>query len=363
MRPPPEPDESDEDARPQPPRLKLKPPPRKKRRGNQRENPCGIPVRDLEKMPISERTRLCNGIVEGLCGHCPQLWRPVGEAFVPSSGAEICVRAADVLQNTIAACTKAYNNGDLEDMNKQMQIIIARRASWCVDCTGKKKPTRKQLECSAEWERLRREVCALHGGCPMPGCAEKGMSSWVCMSADHTDPKTKVMELGGTVWWSWNGGVNAMREEAQKVQWMCGCCHRLQVTSSSGQTRKPGQWESSDRATARAYEKQQYVNNHKLEIGYCQYPECGRKVTPENVRAFDWDHRDPATKATHLTHPHLVNKTKVGGVSCIVNNHAKGAALEHCKVELDAEMDKCDLLCCNCHYSRKPKKRARWDVS
>ena len=51
------------------------------------------------------------------------------------------------------------------------------------------------------------------------------------------------------------------------------------------------------------------------------------------------------------------------GVAGLVNNMAKRAALEHTQGILDAEMDKCNLLCHNCHMSRKDRKRARWDAS
>ena len=51
------------------------------------------------------------------------------------------------------------------------------------------------------------------------------------------------------------------------------------------------------------------------------------------------------------------------GVAGLVNNMAKYAALEHTQSVLDAEINKCNLLCHNCHMSRKDRKRARWDAS
>ena len=59
--------------------------------------------------------------------------------------------------------------------------------------------------------------------------------------------------------------------------------------------------------------------------------------------------------------PEFFYKNK-GGVAGLVHNMAKRAALEHTQGILDAEMDKCDLLCRNCHMSRKNVKRARWDA-
>lgn len=60
--------------------------------------------------------------------------------------------------------------------------------------------------------------------------------------------------------------------------------------------------------------------------------DCGLQVTPENYVAFDWDHRDPSTKRFDI--PNGVTKAGVG--------------LD----ELQAEIDKCDLRCSNCHRIR-----------
>ena len=180
------------------------------------------------------------------------------------------------------------------------------------------------------------------------------------LQADHIDPGTRVHSLGNYTWWASNGGVDAMREERKKVQFICGCCHRMRPTSSTGQTVKDKSLQCRKDADLRKKQKQDYVNARKLAIGRCQYPECGRVVTPQTVRAFDFDHREEHTKATHETIPEFLYKGK-RGVSGLVENMAKRAALEHTQAVLDAEMDKCDLLCHNCHVSRKERKRARWD--
>jgi hypothetical protein len=241
-------------------------------------------------------------------------------------------------------------------MAEALDVVHKKRTSQCRTCGDAHKPSPNTLACKAEWEKMKREACATHGGCPKPGCSEKGMASWVCMSADHLDPETKVRALSDYVWWSWNGGVEAMRREALKVQWMCRCCHMLEPTSKAG--RKNSRTRPS---CERVREKQAYVNAYKLKVGKCLYEDCDRIVTTANVRSFDLDHKDPKQKATHETHPHLIARGQLGGVGGIVHNTS--TSLADVKNELDEELRKCALLCANCHMCRKPKGHARWDES
>jgi hypothetical protein len=86
--------------------------------------------------------------------------------------------------------------------------------------------------------------------------------------------------------------------------------------------------------------RQPIINREKLRRGSCMT--CGLVVTVDNLVAFDFDHRDPATKRRR-------------GVS--------GASTHY----IEAEMAKCDLLCANCHriktWREKDILTARGDVS
>jgi hypothetical protein len=99
------------------------------------------------------------------------------------------------------------------------------------------------------------------------------------------------------------------------------------------------------------YPKQQYVDARKRAVGCCQ--RCERADVESKEWAFHWDHREPATK--------LIGKGTLageqGGVAGLVSNPRKATALDApgFKAVLDKEMDKCDLLCHNCHHRKTNK--------
>lgn len=326
-----------------------------------RTSECGYTYNQLQKMSVAERTKFSrkHGTLVGLCNHCGVDWRPLRGEFVPDADSEMTMRRAAQLKNAVEDYENAYADDDACGMEDALGVVLKKRTTRCRPCGDvvNSTLTPKKLACKLEWEKMKREACATHGGCPKPGCAERGAASWVCMSADHVDPTNTVHKLSDYKYWSGNGGVEAMRREHEKVQWMCLCCHKYEPTSTTGRTdtrTKP--------STERIREKQAYVNAYKLKLAQCQYDGCGRVVTAATVRSFDLDHRDPRTKATRETHPELIAKGYTGGgVSGIVNNPK--TSLAEVKDALDEELAKCDLICTNCHICRKPKGRGRWDAS
>lgn len=88
------------------------------------------------------------------------------------------------------------------------------------------------------------------------------------------------------------------------------------------------QIEGMKRAQKRlAAANRQYINETKLAIGECQM--CGLKCISENLRYFDFDHKDPLTK-----------KGRVGAMT----SRARRVIAE--------EIEKCQLLCKKCHKDR-----------
>eukprot|EP00966_Prymnesium_polylepis_P094801 2195251-Prymnesium_polylepis.1 len=96
------------------------------------------------------------------------------------------------------------------------------------------------------------------------------------------------------------------------------------------------------------YPKQQYIDARKRAVGACT--KCKRPVKPGEEWAFHCDHRDESTKLKGRDT--IAGKT--GGVAGLVANCANRAALDApgFKEVLDAEWNKCDLLCYNCHHRK-----------
>jgi hypothetical protein len=225
---------------------------------------------------------------------------------------------------------------------------------------------------------MRKTACTTNDGCANPDCAERGEQAWWVLQGDHLhtrkeadEEKRKTKSLGYYKWWSGNGGVEAMRrEEAKGMQWICAFCHQLEPTGSQanrcqdpetmpdgkskGTPEEIKQYEAKRHATI-AFPKQQYVDARKRAVGCCQA--CKRADVEGKEVAFHWDHRDEATKL--IGRDTLAGEN--GGVSGLVDNNLIRAALDApgFKAVLDAEMDKCDLLCHNCHHRKTWKYPTR----
>ena len=296
------------------------------------------------------------GELRGDCGNCSAPSRDIA-AFAP----EAChnnLRKRPEFFAALDAYKAAYDAGDLEGAREARATIAALRPILCPPCRARNKnlsPMEKVCrDCLIE---LRQAACD-RGGCMNPGCCETGPNAWQVLEGDHINPADKVRILSEWRWWACNGGPAAMRREADKCQWLCRFCHSLEPTSKQGDrlgdpaTLPNGKYNGTEeektqyRAKHHAkivYPKQCYVDAEKLRRGVCLA--CQRRVTPANVVAFHFHHRDETTKMKGEG----TLAGKQGGVAGLVNNHAKRTALAKIKPILDNEMTLCDVLCANCH--------------
>ena len=295
---------------------------------------------------------------------------------------------------TLAAFASAWKNEDWDEAVKQRAIVERLRTQRChVCCERMKKLGPAKQACSDEWDRMRQEACRKNNGCCNSECTERGMAAWIAISADHgTNPKRGMLSDYG--WWSWNGGVLAMREEETQIhQWPCLCCHMLEPTSNTGKINNPNTMtRKSDEAerlfrgrqaiAAITFPKYEYAAALKRAISACQYPGCSREVFKGNEPSFHFDHRVESTKrkcrclndegkpkgGCHGCADREFGRS--GGVGGLASNTVQATALEkdakgyptgRIKELLDAEAapKTCDLLCVNCHLCRKPQGIAR----
>ena len=299
-----------------------------------------------------------SGGLSGDCGNCATKYLSI-DKFAPDECLHNRRLRAAFLEN-LDDYNEAYESRDLEAAREAREYLVEERTSYCPPCrTTNNTLTGEKKACKEFWIATREAMCLAHNGCRHQACVERGELAKYVLEGDHFDPEglldpanKKVHALSHYYWWACNGGVAAMRAEVAKLQWPCRFCHFLEKTgkqanrSGDPELMPPGKWDGTEEeikqyhakhSATRVYPKQQHVDKEKLRRGCCL--QCKRTVTKENVFAFHFDHRDELTKMK-------------GGVAGLVNNHVKAAALDKIEPILDAEMDKCDLLCANCHHRK-----------
>jgi hypothetical protein len=325
---------------------------------------------------VSHATR--DGQLKAGCTNCLSNYKDMVQ-FAPPECNHNGRRRPQFLE-ALEAYSVAWEARDLEAARAARAEAEELRNALCPSCqekAGHLSPA--QQACKDEYVRMRKAACKKNDGCANPDCVERGDQTWCVLQGDHLhtakeedEALRKKERLGDYKWWSGNGDVAAMRaEEAKGMQWLCGFCHFLEPTGTPA-NRCPDPWAKhkdgtpvmpdgkrrgtkdetkqydAKRHAKIKYPKQQYVDARKRAVGRCQ--RCDRADVEGKEWAFHWDHRDPATK--------LKGKDTLagewGGVAGLVANCAKAAALDApgFKEVLDAEMDKCDLLCHNCHHRK-----------
>ncbi len=200
--------------------------------------------------------------------------------------------------------------------------------TWCKKCRAIKKktqenPTTKRGECKAWWTNWKQTN-------PCIKCEEEGEKciyprDWRLIQADHIEPKAKRKKrtdeeghaLSKYTWWSYNGGVKGMKEEAKKCQALCIFHHKIKTKE-----------ERKEQTQRSKIEKLKIINDKKRERGGCL--KCERPCVEGNEHLFDLDHRDEPNKTIEVSL--LVDKS-----------------WSDFKSQLPLELAKCDLLCCGCH--------------
>ena len=298
--------------------------------------------------------------------------------FCPSAEASADPRKHAEFLAAVKAYEAAFAARNKEAALKAVALVGDLRLSVCPIC--RRAPSQqpgylspKQRACKNYWDELRRAA----GGCAKCELSNvKGLEPdevIQVLQANHKDPRglvdkdnVKINNLSDYTRWakkdlSVDECLALMKLEATKCDFVCGVCHCLDPNSdqakrvgnpkelpggkSSGTPEEVQKYNAKRKATFR-FPKQQFVDDVKIKRGQCQH--CELACTAENVVAFHFDHKDERTK--------MIGKGTFagvkGGVSGLVHNDLKKASLDKIKPILVEEMDKCNLLCANCHHRK-----------
>jgi hypothetical protein len=150
------------------------------------------------------------------------------------------------------------------------------------------------------------------------------------MDFDHRDPSTKSFYIG-----SGRASLKsreALLAEIAKCDVVCANCHRLR-TRRQHRLRLAGRALSRSPRIVAQRQRQRYHADLLDQLRAVPCKDCGDRFAPCSM---DFDHRDPATKVRSVT------RMIVGTIERLL-----------------AEVEKCDIVCANCHRLRTFERRVR----
>jgi hypothetical protein len=220
-----------------------------------------------------------------------------GHGAVRASGKQQERSARPQFLDALQAYSVAWEARDLDAARKARAEIEGLRNALCQSCQEvNSKISAAQQACKDEYVRMRKAACLKNDGCANPDCAERGEEALWVLQGDHLhthmeedEAMRKKKGLGDYCWWSWNGGVEAMRhEEAKGMKWLCGFCHQLEQTSSAANRCKDPWAEHADgtpvfpdgKPTGTPEEVKQYYAKRRAKIVYpkLQYMDARKRV-------------------------------------------------------------------------------------
>jgi len=165
------------------------------------------------------------------------------------------------------------------------------------------------------------------------GCVDCGYDDVRAIDPDHVNPADKHDNVSRMI--QMCASAARIRAELAKCVPRCARCHRLKTTADN-----PCAWRSAKKlppSWRRRLERQD-VNDLVKVMNGCT--DCGWN---EWARGLDWDH---------------VRGEKVAGVAGLIANGRPW-------IEVLVEMDKCEVVCANCHRLRtlRRKQYTAWRAS
>lgn len=168
-----------------------------------------------------------------------------------------------------------------------------------------------------------------------------------CIDCGRTDDASefdhvvdgKTMNLGDHAWWAVNGGVEAMKKEKALCVPRCRNCHMLRDNMAIYNAKYANWGDMPDTTLAehtakwdkkQIHEKETYINGMKLRLGRCE--ECNLQVSENAYHIFVFAHKTARDKEYNMA-----------------DLRRSRQSLATAKPLIDAEAERCRLLCQVCH--------------
>lgn len=189
---------------------------------------------------------------------------------------------------------------------------------------------RRKFKASEDLRRARARLDAIVKEWKRQGCVDCGYSDIRAIDPDHVvgekvDHLSRMIQLCAS--------ERRIRDELAKCEPRCARCHRKRTRGE-----RPSRWRLTGERIPPSWRRRlhtQDVNNViKVALG-CS--DCGWR---EDARGLDWDH---------------VRGTKTASIAVMIAN---GASF----TDLLAEMEKCELVCANCHRIRTCERRVAGSI-
>ena len=139
---------------------------------------------------------------------------------------------------------------------------LTKRCQYCRKQRSKhdKDPKNKSGKCYVWWKEWKEAH----------SCIDCGLKDSRVIQADHVRDKKGM--VSNYRYWANNGGVEAMKREAEKCEPRCNFCHRLKTNERNNKKRK------TNYALRKSIKRRRHqINTKKCQIGECKT--CKRKVT------------------------------------------------------------------------------------
>lgn len=236
-----------------------------------------------------------------------------------------CRSCAKLVRDKLIAINKLSHPKNVDHLEIKICTVCGPtlKINFNRDCTSKSGFASKCKTCIKipRAKRIRKAKILIASFKENASCVRCGLTDARLLEFDHIDPSIKVKNVSCMS----SNNQNNILDEISKTQLLCKMCHRLKSIRKLRETPPVDTEESKRRIRNKLH-----VRQRKIDMGGCEicHLAVDQNISDHDV-VFDFDHLDRTTKTTSISR----------------------ACMSGWKIErIDQEIQKCRLLCCNCHY-------------